>query len=138
MSFITDYDFRSAIRSYQINEIVEGDHTLIDIAINNAIAEMKPYLFRYDVDLIFSQQGDKRDSLLVRFAVDIAIYELICIARPDQDADSREFRYKRAIDWLKQVRDERIPCALPLLKDEQQSGALLVEQSSNPKRNNYY
>ncbi|MEG2555524.1 MAG: phage protein Gp36 family protein [Odoribacter sp.] len=139
--FITKKDFKMAIREYELDEITAKDDTLVEIAISTAIGEMKPYLFRYDVDKIFSAEGDKRESLLVRFAVDIAVFELVSIARPDQDLENRRALYKRAIDWLKQVRDDSLPTGLPEVRgDTDESGNPIgdVMSGSQPQRNNYF
>ena len=134
--FIEKKDLFSAIREYELDGIVQDDPALIDIAISTAIGEIKPYLYRYDCEAIFAATGDDREPLLVRFAVDIAIFEIVSIVRPDQDLENRRALYNRAIAWLKQVRDEKMPCGLPLLPvgPEQQK----VLSHSNKKRINYY
>lgn len=135
--FITREDLKIAIREYEIDEITSGDDTLVEAAISAAIGEMKPYLFRFDTEKIFNARGQEREPLLVRFAVDIAVFEIISIARPDQDLENRRALYKRAIDWLKQVRDEDLPTGLPELpSDEPGDGDVLF--GSERKRNNYY
>jgi phage gp36-like protein len=134
--FISEKDLYSAIREYELADIVQGDPALIDIAISTAIGEMKPYLFRYDCEQIFSARGSDREPLLVRFAVDIAIFELVSIVRPDQDLENRRALYNRAIGWLREVRDEKMPCGLPLLPVDPEDTAVL--SSSNHKRINYF
>ena len=74
---------------------------------------MKPYLHRYDTGRLFATTANQRPDILVRFAVDIAIFELCSIALPDQDLENRRALYKRAIGWLKEVRDNDIPTELP-------------------------
>lgn len=141
MSFITKADLRIAIREYQIDQITDGDDTLIDIAISHAIGEMKPYLYRYDTVRLFATTGDERPAILVRFAVDIAIFELCSIALPDQDLENRRALYNRAIGWLKEVRNKDIPTELPFRITGTQQEPDPNEQAtygSNPKRNNYY
>ena len=133
--FIQRTDLKQAIREWELDEILAGDESLVDIAISTAVGEMKPYLHRYDVEKIFGAKGEDREPLLVRFAVDIAIFELVSIARPDQDLENRRALYNRAIGWLKQVRDDKLPCGLPLL--EVASGEADILYHSNPKRNNY-
>ncbi len=138
--FITKEDFNITIRPYEVDQITDGDDTIVDMAISAAIGEMKPYLFRYDTDRIFSASGSERHSLLVRFAVDIAVFELVSIARPDQDLENRRALYKRAIDWLKQVKDEEMPVDLPL-KEEEPDGEKLaggILAGSHPQRPNYF
>ncbi len=138
--FITKEDFNITIRPYEIDQITGGDDSIIDMAISAAIGEMKPYLFRYDTDKIFAASGSERHSLLVRFAVDIAVFELVSIARPDQDLENRRALYKRAIDWLKQVKNEEMPVDLPLKEeapdDDKLAGGILA--GSHLPRQNYF
>ncbi len=139
MAFITQQDLTQAIREYEIGQITDGDPTLVDIAISTAISEMRPYLFRYDTERLFAAEGTSREPLLVRFAVDIAVFELCSIARPDQDLENRRALYNRAIGWLKEVRDENMPTGFPLrpsgpeapLENE-------IAAGGTPARSNYY
>lgn len=135
--FITKEDFKRAIRLYEIDEITDGDDALVEASISTAIGEIKPYLFRYDTEKIFGSAGPEREPLLVRFAVDIAVFELVSIARPDQDLENRRALYKRAIDWLKQVRDDDIPTGLPKKETESPPDATILS-GSQKKRNNYF
>ena len=126
MSFITKKDLRIAIREYQLNEITEADDTLVEIAISHAIGEMKPYLHRYDTGRLFATTANQRPDILVRFAVDL---------------ENRRALYKRAIGWLKEVRDNDIPTELPFRitgTELEPAPDKQITFGSNPKRNNYY
>lgn len=141
MSFITKADLRTAIREYQIDQITDGDDTLIDIAISHAIGEMKPYLYRYDTGKLFATTAEERPPILIRFAVDIALFELCSISLPDQDLENRRALYNRAIGWLKEVRNSDIPTELPFRitgTEEAPDPEQQILFGSNPKRNNYY
>ena len=134
--FIEKEDFKISIRLYELDQITENDDTLIESAINTSICEVKPYLGKYDIDTIFSQVGAARNSLLVRFCIDIAVFELVSIARPDQDLENRRALYKRAIDWLKLVKSGEVEVDLP--KKEEQDTSGVHYGSASPKRNNYH
>lgn len=134
--FITRDDLKIAIREYEVDEITGGDDTLVEAAISAAIGEMKPYLFRYDTGKIFNATGKDREPLLVRFAVDITIFGIVSIARPDQDLENRRALYRRAIDWLKQVRDEDLPTGLPRPEHVPEDSTVL--SGGRVKRDNYY
>lgn len=136
--FITKDDLKIAIRLYEVDEITGGDDTLVYAAISAAIGEIKPFLFRYDTERIFNAAGDERHPLLVRFAVDIAVFEIVSIARPDQDLENRRALYKRALDWLKQVRDENLAVDLPEKETPLPAADVTVAYGSQPKRNNYF
>jgi len=115
MAFITITDLKKGLQEELINEITRNDSAVIDHVISAAIAEAKTYLREnYDTDTIFAATGTSRDALLVTFTSDIAIYNLIELVQPGIDTEDRRARYKRAIDWLKQVRSQDIKPDLPL------------------------
>ena len=115
MAFITIDDLKKGLHEELINEITRNDAAVIDHVISAALSEVKTYLREnYDVDAIFSAAGTDRDALLITFTSDIAIYNLIELTAPGTDIEDRRARYKRAIDWLKQVRNQDIKPDLPI------------------------
>lgn len=136
--FITKEDLKITIRQYEVDEITGGDDALVEAAISAAIGEIKPFLFRYDTERIFGAAGADRHPLLVRFAADIAVFELVSIARPDQDLENRRALYRRALDWLKQVKDEDLPVDFPKKEITLPAADVTVAYGSQPKRNNYF
>lgn len=114
--FLTIEDLNTAIREEIMGEITREDDTIIEQCISAALGEMKGYLSnRFNVDTIFAQTGTNRDPLLLSFAKDIAVFNLSTLETPGIDLEDRRARYKRAIDWLKQVRDGEITTSLPVL-----------------------
>ncbi len=139
--FITKTDITKAIRAEILEQITRGDDTLIDVAINASIGEMAGYLSAYDTDSIFSETGDSRNSLLVQFAVDIAIYNMIDIEQPGLDLEDRRSRYERAKQWLQEVQQGNIQPGFPSapdIDDETTSTKTVGYGSRQNKRNNYY
>jgi phage gp36-like protein len=135
--FIDKTDIIKEIRTEELDVISRYDDTLVQFGIDAAIAEMKSYLARlFLVDLIFSQTGSNRHPLLVNFAVDIAIYVMVSTAQPGQDLEDRRARYKRAIDWLKQVKSGEITSDLPPVTDN--GLTIRGKVGEHTKRNNYY
>ena len=141
MAFIDKSDITKVIVEEELNEITRNDEAIVLNAISTAIAEVKSHLFDwYDTELIFAKTEEERDSLLVQFTVDIAIYNIVAILQAGQDVDDREKRYKRAISWLKAASKpldskDRIHPDLP---KREKSKTSKVSASSRPKRNNYY
>ena len=141
MAFITKADISRSLLEEELDEITRSDQAIIDNAISTAIAEMKSHLYDwYDTETIFDATGTERDSLLVQFAVDIAIYNIVAILQAGQDTDDREARYKRALAWLKAASKpidskDRIYPDLPL-REKTKSTKIL--SNSRAKRNNYY
>jgi len=135
--FIQKEDLYKSIREHELDEITGNDDMLVKHAINSAISEVKVYLQkRYDTEAVFSVQGENRNSLIVSFTVDIALYEIVAIALPGQNLDDRRARYKRAIDYLKQVLDGNISPDLPEQGNENYSEG--ESTGGNPARNNYF
>lgn len=103
-SFITKSDYDSTLHAEILDALVRNDETVIEQCENDAIAEMKGYLGgRYDVDAIFAKEGDQRNSLILMYAKDIAVYHMFCVHNPYKISQIRQARYDRAIEWLKQV-----------------------------------
>jgi len=139
MAFITEEDLISAIREEELNQLIREDAAASAFAIDAAIEEMKPYLQKYyNVDTIFAQTGDNRNKLLMNFAIDIAIYILISVALPGQDLEDRRARYKRAIDWLKQISKGEITANLPRTDTPENSPNNRGFIGVHTKRENYY
>jgi len=136
--FITIEDLYSKIRKHDLEQITGGDEIIAEHAISSAVAEIMGYLERYDTDRIFSAKGEDREGLLVSFAVDIAVYEIVAIARPNTDLTDRRERRNRAIDYLKQVRDDNISTPWPLKEGDgdEDPEAYSVAFGSYPKRRN--
>lgn len=103
MAFITKEDLGSAMYGYQIDEITEGDDTLVARAINTAIQEVKSYLYSattYNVPLIFAATGAQRVDILVTHCATIAKWYIVELCNADIIQETAEKRYKEAIAWL--------------------------------------
>jgi phage gp36-like protein len=126
MAFIAETDLYRAMRSEYIAEIKRTDDALPDHCISAAISEMKTYLREtFDTEAIFSATDTDRDSLLVTFCVDIAIYNLIELVPVGVDVEQKRLRYKRAIDWLKGVQKSEIKPDLPILENSPAQAAII-------------
>jgi phage gp36-like protein len=138
MAFISLVDIQKKIRLEEINQITRNDDTIVIFAIDAAISEMKGYLSKYyDVNSVFQQTGSSRNSLLVDFAIDIAIYNIISTCPPGQDVEDRIARYERAIKWLKGVAKGEITTDLPpiIIAESVNKRGTVGEHA---KRDNYF
>lgn len=108
-TFITTDDYDASMHKEILESLVRGgsdpnDDEIIEICEDRAITEMRGYMNKiYDVDAIFSAEGEKRNQLILMFAIDISLYHIFCIHNPYKISKIREDRYNRAIDWLKMV-----------------------------------
>lgn len=138
--FITKDDLLMAIRQEELEALTEGDDALIEHSISVAISEVRSYLSaRYDTDNVFNASGANRNPLILRFCVDISIYELAAIAQPGIDLADRRARKDRAIEWLKGVQKEQINPDLPVEANEDGTDPKIsIQAGSNTKRNLHY
>ena len=136
--FILQSDYPSVIHSEILTALTRGDTTLVDDASNKAIEEMKGYLSaRYDVNTLFSQTGSNRNIIVLKYALDIAVYNLYMIHNPIKLTQIRQIAFNRAIKWLEDIQAEKInPTDLPVYADVKNKSELL--QGSNPKRHNHF
>lgn len=80
------------------------DPAIVETCEDRAVAEISSYISKsYDCDAIFSARGAARHSLILMYALDIAIYHLFCIHNPYKMSDIRKERYERAIEWCNDV-----------------------------------
>lgn len=85
------------------------------------------------------QIGDTRDPLIVRYFIDISIYELHCRVNPRNIPEHRLQRRDDAVKWLKMVSDPRnnINPNFPERTFDDKKG-LDVSWNSNSKISHYY
>ncbi len=137
--FITQEDYDASIHREILDALTRSDNAIVEICEDRAIAEMRGYLnARYDVDAIFSAEGEARNQLVLMLAIDIAVYHLFSIHNPQKMSQIRKDRYERAVEWLKQVAAYKITVdEAPFLPDGtlQQNNPCLMK--SNPKRVNH-
>lgn len=137
--FIQLQDYDASIHREILDALTRNDDTIVEICEDRAIAEMRGYLSaRYDVDAIFSAEGEARNQLVLMMAVDIAVYHLFSIHNPQKMSQIRKDRYERAVEWLKQVAAFKITVdGAPKLPEEELKQNSPWLMSSNPKRTNH-
>ena len=118
--FLPIEELRSVIYDYQVNEIVEDDNTIVEMAISAAIEEVKSYLrSRFDTEQTFSAEGNERNPLVLEITKDVALWQILRLSNPDILYDRVKERYDRAINWLEKVAQGLISPDLPVIQDEQ-------------------
>lgn len=150
MSFLTVDEMRSVMYNYQVDEITESDDSIVLMAIDSAVSEMKSYLNpsnqkqwndgrpQYDVDAVFNATGDQRDALILELCKDIACYRVCRLSNVDMLYDHVRERYKAAVDWLTKVAGGMVNPNLPTIKpadpgDGSQSENKPFRYGSRPK-----
>jgi phage gp36-like protein len=136
MSYVTVEEIKTHLYEEQIDVITNGDDTILQSAIDAAQSEAKGYLRAFDISAEFEKSGSNRNSLLIIFLKDIAVWHFINICNINTDLSLRLERYKRAIDWLKAVQKGDVAPDLEPLPEDRKTGVILF--NSNPKRDNHY
>jgi hypothetical protein len=113
--FLEVAELKSAIYTYQLDQITESDSSITIMAINTAVEEIKSYLNpgeqvkfrdgrkRYNVYAIFSATGSNRNPLILELAKSIAVFYITRLSNVDVVHEDIIKRYDRAIDWLEKV-----------------------------------
>jgi phage gp36-like protein len=137
--FITPEDYDASIHKEILDRLTHDDEAVVEICEDRAISEMRCYLAeRYDVDTIFSAEGDERNQLVLMMAIDIALYHLHSMHNPQNMSQIRVDRYERAVEWLKQVAARKISIdGAPTLPDEELQKNSPWLMKSNPKRTSH-
>jgi len=122
-TFLTIQELKTVIYDYQLNEIVEDDNTIAEMAIQAAIEEVASYLrSRYDTEKTFSAEGADRNPLVLEITKDVALWQIIRLSNPDILHERVKDRYDRAIEWLDKVARGLISPSLPIIQNEQGDG----------------
>lgn len=137
--FINLEDYDASIHREILESLTREDESIIEICEDRAIAEMKGYLSaRYDVDAIFSAEGDDRNQLVLMMAIDITVYHLFSIHNPQKISQVRTDRYERAVEWLRQVSKRQVGIdGAPMLPKDERDGKSPWLMRGNPKRVNH-
>jgi len=135
--FIEKIDLLTVFHFRELEEISEGDDTVIDAMLYAAVDEMRAYLSdNYDITTIFGKTGTDRNKMLVRIGCDIAAYHLIAGDVAGQDREDRKERYDRSIAWLKMVSKKTQYTDLEQAVEDDDNAE--VNYGSNKKRRNYF
>jgi phage gp36-like protein len=113
--FITAQELETAIYQYQLNQITGFDESIVETALEIAVEEIASYLtpsqrnerkdgrLFYDVEAIFSAEGNERNALILAHTKTIAIWHIIQLCNADVIYDHAKERYDRAIAWLRDL-----------------------------------
>lgn len=127
--FLKKADLKNNIYNYQIEQITEGDDTIVTLALSAAEEECRSYLeaniykrdsqdgrLLYDVATIFSETCADRNPLILQHCITLAKYHIIQLSNVDILYEQAKERYDRAIDWLTKLANGSITLkSLPVL-----------------------
>lgn len=116
---LTESDYKVVIGENGYKAISQVSQENVHTAEREAQEEMAGYLRpKYDVAAIFSAEGPQRNSLIVMYLCDIALYHMSASLPQKMGSEIRKERYDRAIKWLEGVQAGKIVPDLPLPIDE--------------------
>jgi hypothetical protein len=134
--FLENEELQSSIYQFQLDQITEGDDTIIEMAIASAIEEVRSYLdinnqrknsdgrLLYDVTAIFGAVGAERNALILAHTKTIAIWHVIQLCNADVIYESAKERYDRAVSWLRDLASGKVNVStLPQLDPEGENPA---------------
>ncbi|MEO8589419.1 MAG: phage protein Gp36 family protein [Flavobacteriales bacterium] len=135
-TFITEADYERAITASLLARVHGGNTALLDDCENQAIEFMRGYLAaRYDVAAIFGATDTSRNPIVLKYAIDIALWYLYNRLPANEVPENRLLNYQAADKWLGRVQKEEInPPDLPKITDGTKDYVL---SGGNPKRTNH-
>lgn len=119
-NFITKEDYYAQIRETKLDQILQGNDALLDLAEGTAVQNVRDALVaRYDVDVIFATTGADRPANVVRWCTTLALYYL-WERVPDRLLPKRVgHNYEITIGALQEISDGKSSVELPpLIKDD--------------------
>ncbi|POR25424.1 hypothetical protein BWK58_06345 [Flavobacterium columnare] len=113
--FLNKEELGSVMYGYQIDQITQHNDFIVQQAIQTAIIEVKSYLtgnnrkewmdgrIVYDVNAIFSAQGDSRNAMVLETTKTVAKWWLVQLCNADIIYEQTKERYDRSISWLNKL-----------------------------------
>jgi phage gp36-like protein len=113
--FLEINELSSAIYQYQLEQITQGDESIVETAIETAVQEVRSYLdsnyqhanadgrLLYDTEAVFSATGTDRNALILAHTKTVAIWHIIQLCNADVMYQHVKERYDRAIAFLRDL-----------------------------------
>lgn len=113
MAYLTAAEINTHLYGGVVTEINRGDATILQAAIDAAVAEAMGYLTAYDTTAIFAAIGTARNPILLLYVKDITVWHYIQLANPAVEMELRLKRYERAIEFLQSIQSGKVNPSLP-------------------------
>lgn len=118
--FFNEEDYKVVIGENALKVISQVSTENRARAEDEAIEEIASYLRpKYDTNAIFGAEGNQRNSIIVMYTCDIALYHMAASLPQKMGTEIRKERYDRAIKWLEGVQSGKIVPDLPVSTDEE-------------------
>lgn len=139
MAFINRTDCESAMEPDEIDQIIDGNSTVLDDAIADAeelASEMLRPRFNLDIEL--AKTGTDRNRQLVKQMVAIAVFYISERLVSNVQPESRLEAFERAEKWLSEVSRGMRQTDLTSIDEEGQVGYRIKWGTGKVKQNNDY
>lgn len=139
MPAITKAELKTHLYPEIVAIITRADDDIITRAITTGEGEVKAYLNRFDLAVMFG--GTFTDEFFKSILKDVVCWHLIKLSSPNINLELFRTAYQDALKVLKDVMRGYIEPAWPLRPDDpttdfDERGH--ISSSSNPKRNNFF
>lgn len=114
--FITPDDYLVGTRKQEINDLIDGDQSILEKAEKKAVGYIYNHLQLYDRETIFSQTGDDRNETVLEWCLSYVLYYIYRRADDDTVPASVIKDYDDASEKLEKVSAGRYPLDLPRLE----------------------
>lgn len=115
--FLLKEDFYSQIRQLRFEQMTEDSTLVIQQATNEAVAIVKSYLFTlYDTDTVFAQTGTDRDTLVMAWCKNVAIFILHKRLPQAMIPPNVQVSYEDTLRMLEKIATGKIAADLPTRK----------------------
>lgn len=141
--FITANDYAPYIKESNLQRMI-GDDIDTSVALGEAqataLAIVKNSLFsRYDTNVIFAQEGDARNKVIVRYVVVLTLYYLYERLPANIMPERVQNNYTEVMDALREIEDGKKPIDLPQRTNEETGLPVTKFRFSlNPPRTHNY
>jgi phage gp36-like protein len=139
MSLLTKADLKTHVYAEIIDEITRADDTLVQDGIDNGESEVKSYLNRYDIAVMFATSYT--DKFLRSLVKDVVCWHIIKLCNANIQLELFRTLYQDAIKTFEKVMKGAIDPQWPLRANDPATSiddAGNVEFRSECKRRNHY
>ena len=136
--FLTKAELKSAAVPEVVDKAINQDNTIVDIIINESIAEMISYLNgRFNTDAIFAAEDTERNQVVLKHLKKIVVDEIYRRKTGEMNETTGK-GYDEAMYWLKEVARGTIPAGDLPPKESTESGDGFIKFGGNTRFNSIY
>lgn len=134
---VTKTDILNYIDDADLEQITGGDDSIIEFCTRQAETTAREYLQnRFDIDFEFSQTGTDRNESLLKHIIAIALFFMFERLNTNVLPEARASAYDRAVNWLKDTRDQKIQSNLKELTAPENEKGFGIRWGSNVRQIN--